>query len=448
MNNINQGNKLISRFGRRIRQRGVAMPLVVIGLVAMLAMVGLAIDSSHAFVNMTRLQNTADAAALAAAKVYDQAADTVPATAAANSVFGLNTDGNGNFEIDSAYDSGNISVVVQWSQTLNPFVSSGIGPYVRVIATGFNMTTGFLAVIGITDMGIAASAVAGPSPAIDYACNIAPIVVCANDPSPESNYYGFDQNALMVLKPSPGDHGDVGPGNYKLLRLTCPGGACVREAMAGTYEACASTSEDVDTEPGVTAGPTSQGFNTRFGVYSGPISPSDYPPDVVTHQPQTPNRLDTRLEWNPPDPANPADVICWGPCDSTDPGGGPTNEVVVTMGYELDDGFGERFDYDDYVYRSKYGPHDYAEPVGEPGRRILALPVANCSGDETGQSTLDVQGFACYYMLQQIGGGVDKNIFGQFVDNCPAGGAPGMNPGAGKGPYIIQLYKDPDSGNS
>ena len=72
MNRINQGNKLISRFGRRIRQRGVVMPIVVIGLLAMLAMVGLAIDSSHAFVNMTRLQNTADAAALAAAKVYDQ----------------------------------------------------------------------------------------------------------------------------------------------------------------------------------------------------------------------------------------------------------------------------------------------------------------------------------------------------------------------------------------
>ena len=39
MNRINQGNKLISRFGRRIRQRGVVMPIVVIGLLAMLAMV-------------------------------------------------------------------------------------------------------------------------------------------------------------------------------------------------------------------------------------------------------------------------------------------------------------------------------------------------------------------------------------------------------------------------
>ena len=233
MNRINQSNKLDSRFGRRTRQRGVVLPLVVIGLIAMFAMVGLATDSSHAFVNMTRLQNTSDAAALAAAKVYDQTADTVTSTAAANSLFGLNTDGSGNFEIDSAYDGGNITVVVQYSQTLNPFVPSGIGPYVRVIATGFNMATGFSSVIGITSMNIAASAVAGPSPTIDNACNIAPILVCANDVT--ENYYGFDQDELMVLKPSPGNHSDVGPGNYKLLRLNCPGGACIRDAMAGCW---------------------------------------------------------------------------------------------------------------------------------------------------------------------------------------------------------------------
>jgi Flp pilus assembly protein TadG len=450
MNRINQSCKPIGRFGRRFRQRGIAMPLIVIGLVAMLAFVGLAIDSSHAFVNKTRMQNSADAAALAAAKVYDQTADTVPSNAAANSVFGLNTNGNGNFEIDSAYDSGDITVAIQWSQTLNPFVSSGIGPYVRVSASGFNITTGFLSVIGVSEISVPATAVAGPSPAIAYACNIAPMLACANDP--DDDYYGFVQDDLIVLKPSPGDHGDVGPGNYKLLRLGCEsgggGGNCVRDAMAGSYAACASTSEDVTTEPGVTAGPTSQGFNTRFGVYDGPINPDDYPPDLVVHQPPVASRLDTRLEWNPVDPANPQDVICWGPCDNKDPEGGPTTEVVVTKGSELVDGMGESFDYDDYVSRVTAGTHKFKAPVGEAWRRLLAMPVADCSGDQSGLATLTVDGFACYFMLQQIGGGEDKNIFGQFVDTCPAGGVPGMNPGPGKGPYIIQLYKDPDSGHS
>jgi len=448
MNRINQPDKLVSKIGQRTRQSGVALPLVAIGLIAMFAMVGLAVDSSHAFVNMTRLQNTSDAAALAAAKVYDQTADTVSSTAAATSLFGLNTDGSGNFEIDSAYDGGSITVVVQYSQTLNPFVPSGIGPYVRVIANGFDIATGFLSAIGITNMDITASAVAGPSPAIDNACNIAPILVCANEPG--EDYWGFDEDELMVLKPSPGDHADIGPGNYKLLRLEGPGGAYVRDAMAGSYTACANTGEPVDTEPGVTAGPSSQGFNTRFGVYAGGgVNPDDYPPDMVTHQPLALTRLDTRLEWDSEaaDPTDPQDVICWGDCKrrESDPG----TEIIVETSADLLDGSGESFDYNDYVYKSENGPYDFTEMEGGVnGRRVLALPVANCSGDESGQSTIDVIGFACYFMLQQIGQGGDQNIFGQFIDDCQAGGSAGQTPGPGRGPYLIQLYKDPDSGNS
>jgi len=419
-----------SRYRSRNRQHGVAMPLVVIAMVAMLAIAGLALDSSHAFVNKTRLQNTADAAALAAAKVYDQTTDTTASTIAANSVFGLNTDGNGNFEIDNAYDGGDIIVTVQYSVTLNPFVSSGIGPYVRVIATGFNMPTSLSAVVGITDMDIGASAVAGPSPAIDSACNIAPLVVCAEDMT--ADYFGFDQDALKVLKPNPGNHDDVGPGNYKLLRLNCPGGACVRDAMAGEYGGCAIMDETMETEPGVTAGPTSQGFNTRFGEYAGPISPLDYPPDVVVHEPPNSLRLDT-FE----DPVTGDDVIYRGN-DQTD---------IVTTAADI-----TGFDYVEYVSRTMTpGLHDFptwGSPAGVEWRRIMAMPVADCSGDQTGQSTLQIEGFACYFMLQQIAGGTDKNIFGQFVEGCLAGGSAGPTPGAGPGPYLIQLYKDPDSGDS
>ena len=139
MINTNQHGLLITRYGNRIRQSGIVLPLVVIGLLAIIAMAGLAIDSSHAFVNKTRLQNMVDAAALSAAKEYDETTDTILGTVAANANFGRNTDGSGNFEIDGAYDSGNISVIVQWSETLNPFASTGIGPYVRVIAAGFSI---------------------------------------------------------------------------------------------------------------------------------------------------------------------------------------------------------------------------------------------------------------------------------------------------------------------
>jgi hypothetical protein len=284
--------------------------------------------------------------------------------------------------------------------------------------------------VGIADIDVAASAVAGPSPTIDSACNIAPLLVCAEDMN--APYFGFNQDDLKVLKPSPGDHDDVGPGNYKLLRLDCPGGACIRDAMAGAYGACAIADQTVETEPGVMVGPTSQGFNTRFGEYAGPVSPLDYPPDVVVHQPLGNMRLDTF-----PDPVTGDDVIYRG----TDP-----TDVVQTA----TDIAG--FDFTEYVSRTgNVGQHDYpasGSPAGVEWRRIMAMPVADCSGDETGQSTLVVEGFACYFMLQPIGGGTDKNIFGQFVEGCLASGAAGPIPGSGPGPYLIQLYKDPDSGDS
>jgi len=450
MISTNRPGCLATRYGDRRRQRGVVMPLVVIGLLAIIAMAGLAIDSSHAFVNKTRLQNMVDAAALAAAKDYDETADIFVATAAANNTFGLNTDGIGNFEIDGEYDSGNITVLVQYSETLNPFVSTGIGPYVRVIASGFDMATGLSAVLGIGNIGVGASAVAGPSPTIDYACNIAPMVVCANEEEEggedeESDYYGFKQDDLMVLKPSPGEHGDVGPGNYKLLRLDCPGGACIRDSMAGVYDACASTNQDVDTEPGVTAGPTSQGFNTRFGEYSGPVDPADYPPDVIIQETQP--LLDTQQVEDPVGSGTFVDQICWGPCINAGPEPPSVANPPTNLVESATDPAWDIFDYETYRDQTN-NPAVLKEYGGVPWRRVLAMPVANCSGDQSGQSTLTVIGFACYFMLQKIGGGVDKNIFGQFVEGCLAGGTPGLNPGGGPGPYVIQLYKDPDSGDS
>ena len=446
MTNTNQPGPPVARCGNRTRQRGIALPLVVIGLIAIIAMAGLAIDSSHAFVNKTRLQNMVDAAALAAAKEYDQTTDTILGTNVANSNFGSNTDGSGNFEIDAAYDSGNISVVVQWSETLNPFVSAGIGPYVRVIASGFNMATGLASVIGINSINVGASAVAGPSPTINYACNIAPLVVCAGEPPvvaegedpPEVDDYGFVKDALMVLKPSPGNIDEVGPGNYKLLRLgdDCGGvGPCVRDALAGGYEGCASTVQTVETQPGEVAGPSLQGFNTRFNEYNGPMSPADYPPDVVVTSSVAPNPpLETQRIDDPLNPGTMVDQICLGPCD--DPVA-PGNQVSYADELGIFDYWG------DYHPQTMSGANHLLN--GEKWRRVLALPVTNCTGEDAGQSTIDIIGFACYFMLQPIGGGPDKNIFGQFVKGCLAGGYSGMDPGDGTGPYVIQLYKDPDS---
>jgi Flp pilus assembly protein TadG len=407
-----------TRLKLRHSQRGVAMPLVVIGLLAMLAIVGLALDSSHAVANKTRLQNLVDAAALTAAKDVSLTADTALATAAAMSLFGQNADGAGNHEVDDAWDAGEITLTVQYSATLNPFVPGAPeGPYVRVIAQNFNIGTSLSRVLGIDQISVGASAVAGPSATLDNACNVAPLVVCADDPDLDD--FGFEQNELRVLKPQPGQHDDVGPGNYKLLRLDCgPGGACVRQNMAGSYDQCLSDAETVETEPGVTAGPTSQGFNTRFGEYNGgDVNPQEYPPDVVV---------------TPPDPYLETD-------DSE-----PPKIFQGTTEVQTADQINHGYDW----YMGPSAIHTYDPPLGVPGRRVMAMPVADCTGDETGQSTLTVEGFACFFMLQPILGGPDKEIFGQFIDACMATGVAGPEPGAEGPTFVIQLYDDPDSDDS
>jgi Flp pilus assembly protein TadG len=404
--------------GRR-SQRGAALPLVAVGLVAMLAVAGLALDASHSVVNKTRLQNTVDAAALAAAKQYDQAADIVAANAAALQIFGLNADGAGNHELNADYDANGIAITIQWSETLNPFVNTGVGPYVRVIASDYDTATSLTAVLGIMEIDIAASAVAGPSPTVNTACNIAPLVACALDPD-DPNLFGFSPNQVEVLKSGSGGSSEVGPGNFQLIRLGCSGGNCVRDNIAGGYDGCIDLGETVETEPGNTVGPTVQGLNTRFGVYTGSMTPEDYPPDVITTQPSTPLEYDSA-----------SDTV-------------HQNGTVATAS-TIDYGWSH------YIsdIAGGIGRLTNPPPQGVYERRVLTIPIARCDGGATGQSTLDIVGFGCYFMLQQmVQQGTEAQIYGQFIQGCTAGGTPGPNPVSGPDPYIIQLYKDPDSGDS
>jgi len=439
-------NRAGSRYASRqpSNQKGIVAPLVAIGLLAILAVAGLALDSSHALANKTRMQNTVDAAALAAAKVLDQTASTVEATVAAFSLFGINAAGSGNHELNAAYGGGEITVTVQFSSTVSPFVpGSPNGPFVRVIATGFETQTTLSQVLGITEIPTPASAVAGPSGPLGEGngaeiCDIAPIAVCPP-------VGGFVDDELEVLKPGPGNHSAIGPGNYKMLRLGCSGGACLRENVAGDYNACATVDEDVDTEPGVSSGPTSQGFNTRFGMYEGGgLSPDDYPPDRVLDD-QAPQELKA-CEDETVDP--PVDKVYLISGDGNNYCQSPQSADEVTMATEIP------YSYDNSYKTDSEGDASQFATGSAKNRRLLVFPIVDCTGDETGQSTLHVDGFACFFMLQPLETGQSDGagkIIGEYVGDCEVNGTSGTNPGGGPGGmllYKIQLYKDPDSADS
>ena len=57
-------------------------------------------------------------------------------------------------------------------------------------------------------------------------------------------------------------------------------------------------------------------------------------------------------------------------------------------------------------------------------------------------------GVPAYSLQEAKQQGNESYIFGQFLQNCRAGGMPGPAPTTVPGPYLIQLYRDFASGDS
>ena len=407
------------------RQGGVVVIIVAFALAALIGMSGLALDGAHTMVSKTRLQNAVDASALSAAKTLDQTrGDTILTEVEALAMFSDNASDLGNGEIRASYDANELNVGVEFSNTLIPFVS-GSAPalYVRVTATNLRLRSWLLPVMGVSETVVEASAIAGPSTTLGRICNVAPMMVCAG-PDPQLDplaadydpFFGFAANQLEVLKA--GDPSSpMEQGNFQLIRLDGAAGAAdTREALAGSYDACVTTGEPIQTEPGNTVGPVAQGLNTRLNRYDGPMSGSeaDYPPDVVITQPTS------RLEL-----ADDGDTILYE--------GAP-----VTYGADIPYGYS---DYDADLTNTLVPKL----ANGVPGRRVIAMPVGVC-GDEAGQSEIPFATVLCFYLIQEVNQGNDPHVFGQFTPNgCAVTGTAGPDPITGPGPYLIQLYKDPDN---
>jgi Flp pilus assembly protein TadG len=419
------------------RQAGSAIVLVMVGLVAMLAMGALAFDIGHLTLSKARLQGVLDAAALGAAKtLYDQgatAAAKADATAAATEI--IATHAATYRELASALSSG-LNVAVEYSNTLSPFVD-GTMPvnFVRVRAENFNMLSTLARVVGIDSITTRSSAVAGPqgttTTTAGSACNILPVMMCA-DTAAGAPMWGYQPGQLVGMKNGANSNpAAAGPGNYYLIRLGGSGANVVRDNLAGAHEGCATMGGSLETEPGNEAGPTRQGINTRFNQYLGPMSSSEFPPDVVVSEPNPALKLDC-------------------------PTGSQTGSCVVKQGNTVvtstsQIGYSHS---NDYVPRLPNGPYDvspYPDGVGRFKRREVAVPIADCSGAPGGQQTLPVVGFACVFLIQKVQGtGQDANIIGEVISSCDSGGASGPPTGTPNPSlsYKIVLYDDVDSADS
>jgi Flp pilus assembly protein TadG len=419
------------------RQEGSVSVLMVIALAAMLMMAGLALDVSHMLLNKTRLQNAVDAAALSGAKTLLQVEGgvniaSVTRTAALNTLT-QNANATGNSELATAIGGnvGTFAVVELASSVYGPFAYPGPAnaKYVRVSVPTYSLTGffwNFVQTFGTSGLGnkaVSAIATAGPSPTSP--CDLAPLMVCGDptkyDPA-AGMFWGFQFGDLQVLKTAAGNSSPIGPGNFQLLDFGS-GGSTVRDDLAGGGKVCRTVGDNVQTAPGNKVGPTSQGLNTRFGIYNGPVSASDYPPDLVTTSST---------------PAITYDASVTPPMKYK-------GQPVTSSNGNLTAGTNAILDYNDWRASTAAcvaGSGSGCQGSGVFERRMLKIVVGNCTGKQGGTTSVPVLGFGCYFVVQPMdNGGTEAQIFGQFVKECEGDNVPGPNPTSDVGPQIIQLYK-------
>lgn len=375
------------------RQAGNVLALVTIAVMAILGIGGLALDSSHAMLTKTRLQNALDAAALTGARVLNTPRDAADARTAATNIFAAELGREGNLELKKL--TGAQGLIVEFSPTLNPFTGSETdAKFVRVTLPQSLVVTSWLSqIFGQANYSVSTSSVAGPSPILNTLCSLAPMMLCG-DPASTSGIYGYQIGQQVQLKLSAGQASDIGPGNFQLIRLgeNDRGGADVRQNLASDFGECVSLGESIQTEPGNKVGPTYQGLNTRFGEYAGPFNGASaettYPPDVVVDAPVSYAAYQSSL----------ADAASW----------------------------------------------DFPD-TGRPGRRILAVPIGDCSERSGGASSVPILGTACVFLTKPTAQkGNQQFVNGEVINGCQSNGVPGPDPGTGPGIRTIQLYEDPD----
>ena len=439
-------------------QQGAVMVILAAGMAALLAVAGLALDGGNLFLNKSKLQNATDASALSAGAALNKAGGNYQkARASAIDRFAAVIATPGNEVLLDAYNNNEISLTVTTSPTLSPFVGSNADDdwYARVSVSALQLDSFFLRVIGIDTLNVPATAVAGRTPVgvtdpgggddINPICGVAPMMVCGDPtqvPSEGSdNYWGYTPGETQILKstsqcqsitgdgecvnPATAEDWTVGSGNFQLIQLTdadgnpLSGGAGIRDAMAGSDDSCinAVQGEQITTEPGNTVGPVTQGLNTRFGIYNGPLagSKADYPGDYVSGQPR----------------------------------GSDMDYAYYQAAYDGD-------------YGGKTGcPDCYSE--GEDYRRVVAVPIGDCTDSVNGKGDIPLLDMGCFFITKKADQkGNESSVYGQFVTDCPVGVTPppgegptsGTNSGSTPGgnnknkAYIIQLYKNPGSRDS
>ena len=232
--NLSIGNRARRTFDPR-GQDGQVLVLMAVGMVALIAMAGFAVDVSAAYHTHRRTQAAADAAAMAAAEYLPES--TSQATSAASSVSAQNLTG------------GTVTTAYTTTFTANDTVT----------ATAKATSPGtFTKVVGIDSFNATATATAKVGSYSGWANNIAPWAI------PQQSLV-WGQN--VQFKTDQAGQGNFGGTQLPILQYNCAlgsGGNDYRDLIDNTDQSClVQVGDKLQSKTETSPVPTFQGLNTR-----------------------------------------------------------------------------------------------------------------------------------------------------------------------------------------
>ena len=402
-----------TRFHKIRQQRGVVAVLVTVSMTVLLGFAALAIDVNHWIFNKSRAQNGVDSAALSASMALEQGASLAQAANAAVDTIKAVTLASGNNELaldvtgaqansaatkEYSFQSSNgAQVVVQFSNNPITFpaaqtLDTTADIYTRVAIEGYPLNSFFIQLFG-TNKSVSASAVSGRSSGLSATSNIAPIGVCEQGASNFGYQIGTE---------------------YQLAGKT-----------NGNSSSCKKDCDDIPNSGDIGAG------NYNYLRLDGYGNGANGVGDAIGGKP--PGEFaegETGLYYV-------GGTVDTKPGVNNGPVSGFNSRWNIESGFPSPDTDTSSNTYSEYVSNGKGN-----------GRRTFVVPVVDCSNSSNGSSSLNIVGFACFYLTQQYDK-KEKIIWGEFYTNGCAvpNGSYGLTPSA-TGPYKIQLYRDLTTGDS
>jgi Flp pilus assembly protein TadG len=347
-------------------------------MLSLLLAVGLGVDISRFYLAKTELQNAADASALAAVSGLNGASA------------GITTAANRAVVVMNSYDFNKTGVSFPRSNVLfavnldGPYVSEASAMaspanirFVQVTTPASPVGVSFAASVLGSSKNLTATATAGYSVPLNVFCNWLPVSVIDYDvPMVPGQTY--------TIRSAPGS--GPSPGNYQVLAVAGPGGSDVRVGVGSGVDFCSEAGAvyDVDTKPGVNAGPVQQGINTRFDDYGSQMDPDINPPD-------------TNIQ--------------------------------------------ENITYDQYKAGS---PSQSPSHTGVPGRRVVIIPIVKYAEYDQGRNTVKFDRFGQFFLRTKVSNGNGGAVQAEYIDDIVVAGKGGYDPNGGSGNNLLAtpvLYK-------